>query len=218
MLKTEAIIIRPGTVSDTVAINRIYNHFILHTTVTFDIKPWDDDKRRQWIRGFTCPHFLLVAEYDSAVIGFCCNHQLRPKAAYDLSTEVTIYTAPSGVLTGTGALLYKALFVRLIATPLHRAYAIIALPNNASVACMKDLALLVSDYCRKWATSLASGWMLPGMKCLSHRTDNHRNTGLQSVPPGVKVNPPSCPGECAGEYGLKIWLHDRTVLRWELGS
>ena len=134
MGRNEEPVIRPGNEGDTSAINRIYNHFVLHSTVTFDIEPWSDENRRAWIRGFEKPYFLVVAEASGEVVGFAHNGKFRPKAAYDSSTDVTVYTAPGVTPPGTGTALYRALFTRLNTTDLHRAYAIIALPNAASVA------------------------------------------------------------------------------------
>lgn len=126
--------IRPGTEGDTAPINRIYNHFVLHTTATFDVEPWSEEKRRTWIRGFVKPYFLLVAECSDELVGFAHNGKFRPKAAYDSSTDTTVYTIPEGAPPGTGTALYQALFSHLNTTDLHRAYAVIALPNVASIA------------------------------------------------------------------------------------
>lgn len=125
--------IRPGHIDDAASINRIYNHFVNRTTVTFDIEPWPLEQRQAWVDGFASPYFLLVAEQAGRVTGFAHNGRFRPKAAYDSSTDVTVYTAPGEARPGTGSALYRALFSQLQSTGLHRAYAIIALPNDASV-------------------------------------------------------------------------------------
>lgn len=46
--------------------------------------------------------------------------------------EVTVYLAPDAGGRGIGTLLYKALFAALAGEDLHRAYAGIAQPNEAS--------------------------------------------------------------------------------------
>ena len=134
MGRNEVPVIRPGNEGDTTPVNRIYNHYVLHTTATFDIEPWSDDKRQAWILGFAKPYFLMVAEASGEIVGFAHNGKFRPKAAYDSSTDVTVYTAPDAAPPGTGTALYQALFERLNTTDLHRAYAIIALPNASSIA------------------------------------------------------------------------------------
>ncbi len=116
------------------SINRIFNHHVLHSTATFDIEPWSDKRRRRWILEFSTPYFLLVAEHAGEVTGFAYNSTLRPKDAYASSTEVTVYTAPDEMSAGIGTTLYQALFAHLNQTALHRAYAVITLPNDTSIA------------------------------------------------------------------------------------
>ncbi len=133
MASPDDLVIRSGVLADASSINRIYNHHVEHTTITFDIEPWSLDRRRDWIRAFASPYFLLVAEQAGVIVGFAHNGKFRPKAAYDSSTDVTVYTNTESAPKGTGSALYRSLFDHIGTTDLHRAYAIIALPNDASI-------------------------------------------------------------------------------------
>ena len=115
------------------AVNEIYNHYVEQTAITFDLEPWDVARRQQWVAQFRSPNFFLVAEHQGQVVGYANNGKFRPKAAYDSSTEVTVYTAPHCSLRGVGSALYHALFQHIGGTSLHRAYAGIALPNDPSI-------------------------------------------------------------------------------------
>lgn len=129
--------VRAAAVNDAAAINRIYNHYVRNTAITFDIEPWNTQRRTAWIGEFAdseSPYHAVVAELDGEVAGFAYNSRFRPRAAYRLSCETTIYTDPENRARGTGAELYKNLFQRIENTELHRAYAVIALPNPRSVA------------------------------------------------------------------------------------
>lgn len=140
--------IRAARAADAAAINRIYNHYVRRTTVTFDIEPWSDARRRDWLAEFINPgdagerdnrgnpgiYHALVAEWDGVVAGFAFNHAFRAKPAYRRATETTVYAAPDLQARGLGRALYAELFRRIAATDLHRAYAVIALPNAPSVA------------------------------------------------------------------------------------
>ncbi len=145
-----ALVIRTATRADAAAINRIYNHYIRRSIVTFDVQPWSAQRRATWLDEFIHAgprnagqhhvdqhhanrYHALVAEQDGAVVGFASNGPFRPKAAYHLSTETTIYTAPHNQSRGIGTELYKTLFQRIGDTDLHRAYAVIALPNPRSI-------------------------------------------------------------------------------------
>jgi phosphinothricin acetyltransferase len=124
------VIIRPATLSDLEAVNRIYNHYIERTAITFDLEPWPLEKRAEWFThyGTTGQHRCLVAELDGDVAGYA-----TPKAAYATSVETSVYPVPAQTGRGLGSRLYQALFDSLAWEDVHRAYAIIALPNPASI-------------------------------------------------------------------------------------
>ena len=136
-------VIRPATVEDTGAINDIANWYIENTAVNFDKEPWSFRKREEWIDGFNhpqCPYKMLVGITDGDIIGFACNTQFKPKAAYISSTETTVYIAHDTKSQGRGYKLYSALLDLICQeNSLHRAYAFIALPNAASITLHKKL-------------------------------------------------------------------------------
>ncbi|MFI1304731.1 GNAT family N-acetyltransferase [Streptomyces sioyaensis] len=67
-----------------------------------------------------------------ALLGYATSSAFRPKAAYAPSVEVTVYCAPHAAGRGVGTLLYQALFEALAGEDVHRAYAGITQPNEAS--------------------------------------------------------------------------------------
>lgn len=129
--------IRDARRADLAAVAAIYTHFVLETTITFNTavltpRAWTDRFEREIEPG---PYELLVAEVDGHVAGYALTGQFRPKPAYQHSVEVSIYIAPDQVQAGLGTKLYAELTRRLDANPsVHRAYALIALPNDRSVA------------------------------------------------------------------------------------
>jgi len=127
--------IRPATVADVGAINRIYNVYIATSHVSFDTEPWTDDERSRWFQersahGYT----VLVAERGGVVIGAAWSGPWRNKAAYATSVETTVALAEGALGAGVGSLLYGELIDALAIKHVHRCYAIVALPNEASVA------------------------------------------------------------------------------------
>lgn len=128
--------VRAGRSDDVPALTAIYNHFVEHTHVTFDLEPFSVDARREWFGHYagTGRHRLLVAEVDGTVAGYATSGRFRDKAAYDPSVETTVYCAPDAVGRGAGSALYTALFEALAGEDVHRAFAGIALPNEASIA------------------------------------------------------------------------------------
>ena len=130
-------IIRLPQTADLEALTQLYNHYVLNTTITFDIEPYTVDQRREHWWCHYAPqgrHRLWVAEKDQVVIGYASSSKLREKAAYDTSVETSIYLCPEVQGQGIGTQLYRALFRSLAEEDVHRAYAGITLPNPGSIA------------------------------------------------------------------------------------
>jgi phosphinothricin acetyltransferase len=130
-----ATIVRAATQADVRRLNEIYNHYIVHTPITFDIEPFSLDQRLDWFSHYqeTGPHRVLVAEADGQVLGSAWSSQFRTKRAYETTVETSVYCAPEATGRGLGKLLYTALFDALGREGLHRAVAGVTLPNEASV-------------------------------------------------------------------------------------
>ncbi|MBL1107329.1 N-acetyltransferase [Streptomyces sp. 5-8] len=134
--------VRPGVEGDLEALTAIYNHYVRETAITFDTAIFTSEERRPWLLSHPedGPHRLMVAT-DAAsqeILGYATSSPYRPKPAYATSVETSVYVAPDSRgggapgRRGTGTLLYDALFEALAAEDVHRAYAGIAQPNEAS--------------------------------------------------------------------------------------
>ncbi|MGW2826222.1 N-acetyltransferase family protein [Streptomyces sp. NPDC001443] len=133
--------VRPGIESDLEALTALYNHYVRETPITFDTAVFTPEERRPWLLSHPedGPHRLMVATsgapkgISQEILGYATSSPYRAKAAYSTSVEVTVYVAPGAGGRGVGTLLYEALFEALAGEDLHRAYAGIAQPNEASV-------------------------------------------------------------------------------------
>jgi phosphinothricin acetyltransferase len=128
------MLVRSATAEDLPAINDIYNHYVRETHVTFDVVEGQRDI--EWLSHYADSgrHRVFVAVDGDHVLGFTTSSRWRPKAAYDTSVETSVYCDPKHVGEGIGKALYSALFAALENEDVHRAYAGIALPNDASIA------------------------------------------------------------------------------------
>ncbi len=128
--------IRPAARSDLPRLTEIYNYYVVHTPVTFDVEPHTVERREAWFVQFgaTGRHRLLVAENDGGVMGYAGSTRFRPKAAYETTVETTIYCAPEAAGQGIGSQLYAALFEALRGEDIHRVVAAYSLPNPATAA------------------------------------------------------------------------------------
>jgi phosphinothricin acetyltransferase len=134
---TSSTLVRPAVLTDLPALTAIYNHYIVHSTITFDVRAFAAEERRGWFddHGVSGRHRLLVAAAaDGAVVGYATSSRWRPKAAYDTTVESSVYCHPDFVGRGVGTQLYTALFDALGGEDVHRVVAGIGQPNPASVA------------------------------------------------------------------------------------
>lgn len=127
--------VRDATPGDVSAINAIYNSYIVDSHVSFDTEPWSDGQRARWLadrmeRGYP----VLVAVIDGVVVGAAWSGPWRDKAAYRTTVESTVVLTDGVTGRGIGTRLYGDLLDRLRAAGFLVAIAIIALPNDASVA------------------------------------------------------------------------------------
>ncbi|MER6691905.1 GNAT family N-acetyltransferase [Streptomyces minutiscleroticus] len=129
--------VRPGVEEDLGALTNLYNHYVRETPITFDTAAFTPEERRPWLLSHPedGPYRLKVAVDGGSqeILGYATSSAFRAKPAYATSVEVTVYVAPRAVGRGVGSLLYGALFEALADEDVHRAYAGIAQPNEASV-------------------------------------------------------------------------------------
>lgn len=137
-----ALEIRAATLDDLPRLTGIYNHYIRESHSTFDTHEFSVSQRQAWFDRFQpgTRHTLLVGIAQDTVVGYASSQPLRPKPAYDRSVETTVYLAPDCAGHGYGRLLYKALLSLLTDLgSVHRAYGVIALPNEASAQLHESL-------------------------------------------------------------------------------
>ena len=127
--------IRQAHASDLARINEIYDSTIIDTAISFDFEPWDMERRQEWWTHYSDsgPHRVFVAEVDGHVVGTAYSSQFRDKAAYRSSVETTVVVDPDYRATGIGRQLLATVLDTIAAAGVHRAYAVVTIPNDASV-------------------------------------------------------------------------------------
>jgi phosphinothricin acetyltransferase len=130
------VTVRPAAEEDLGKLNEIYNRYVLETHFTFDVDPMTMEERHEWFakHGATGRYRVVVGVSDGSVIGYASTSRFRSKPGYETSVETSIYVTPDHVGRGIGTRLYEELFKHVQGEDLHRAYAGIALPNQASIA------------------------------------------------------------------------------------
>ncbi len=133
--------VRPATASDVPAITAIYNHWINETHVSFDADPHTVEERTEWFSHYrdTGRHRVFVAVHEGDVVGVTYSSRFRPKSSYDTTVETTVVVDPGALGLGVGRLLLNHLLGVLATEDVHRAVALIALPNDPSVSLHEQL-------------------------------------------------------------------------------
>jgi L-amino acid N-acyltransferase YncA len=127
-------ILRPATESDLVAINDIYNHYVLHSTCTYQEEPEPLAGRRQWFKHHDGQHPVIVAEMSGQVAGWGSLSAYHARSAYRHTVENSIYVHHRHCRCGIGSLLLGELIVRARALGHHAIIAGIDADQAASVA------------------------------------------------------------------------------------
>jgi phosphinothricin acetyltransferase len=157
--------IRSAERRDLPRLTEIYNHYVVHTSVTFDIEPYTVEKRTAWFEQFgaTGRYRLVVAERDGTVVGYAGTMRFRPKAAYETTVETTIYCAPEAVGQGIGPKLYAALFDAIANEDIRRIVAGYTLPNDVSAKLHASLGFtpvgIYKEVGRKFGKYWDVAWM-----------------------------------------------------------
>lgn len=104
--------IRPATEADLFAINDIYNHYVLHSTCTYQEEPETLDDRRLWFRRHGEKHPVIVAEMAGHVVGWGSLSAYHPRSAYRHTVENSVYVHHQHHRKGIGSLLLQELIFK----------------------------------------------------------------------------------------------------------
>ena len=126
--------IRPARESDLAAINAIYNHYVLHSTCTYQVTPETGEARLAWFRGHGENHPVTVAEVDGEVVGWASLNRYHPREAYARTVENSVYVRHDRHRRGIGRALLADLIGRARQLGHHTILAGISAEQEASIA------------------------------------------------------------------------------------
>lgn len=131
---TQHIMIRPVRPDDVESITRIYNHYVLNTTVTFETAALTIAQMKERMESIARSHPYFVDEEDGKVVAYCCAHPWKERAAYLHTWENTIYVDACAEHQHIGTALMKKLIEACRPTDCHALIACITEENAASIA------------------------------------------------------------------------------------
>jgi L-amino acid N-acyltransferase YncA len=125
-------IIRPAALSDAAACCAIYNHYVLHTVITFEEEEVSVAEMETRLREIITVLPWLVLEEQRQMVGYAYASKWRSRSAYRYAAESTVYLHPDATGRGLGRRLYDRLIAELRRGGLHSVIGGVALPNAAS--------------------------------------------------------------------------------------
>jgi L-amino acid N-acyltransferase len=129
----ETIHIRPATAADLAAINAIYNHYVLHSTATYQTEPATDQERADWFAEHGPEHPITVAMLENTVVGWGSLSRFHKRAAYRHTVENSVYVHHDHHRRGIGRAILADLIDRARAIGHHTIIAGIDAEQSASL-------------------------------------------------------------------------------------
>ncbi len=126
--------IRAATSADLAAINDIYNHYVLHSTSTYQEEPETIEARRAWFAAHDNPHPITVATDNSELLGWGSLSPFHKRSAYRRTVENSVYVHPAHHRRGIGRLLLSDLIERAKSVGHHTIIAGIDAEQTGSIA------------------------------------------------------------------------------------
>jgi len=125
--------IRKAKETDAHTIALIYNHYILHSTITFEEKEVNEQLIIERLKE-SKKHPWWVFEQEGVVLGYAFSTKWKSRSAYRFTVESSVYVAPKQRQKGVGTLLYSKLIESLKNEGFRIILAGISLPNDQSIS------------------------------------------------------------------------------------
>lgn len=128
------IAIRAATGEDAAALAAIYAPYVRSSGVSFEQLPPTPEEMAGRINKSPRYPWLVAVDENDTVLGYAYASSFRERHAYRFVVETSIYMAGDQRGKGVGRLLYGALVATLKRQNFTQAIAVIALPNDWSIA------------------------------------------------------------------------------------
>lgn len=155
---TQKFAIRPASLEDAAAINAIYNHYVAHSTATYQTEPSTLEERLAWFGSHGPAHPIIVAEQAGEVVGWGALSPFRQRAAYGRTVENSVYIKDGHHRQGLGSSLLADLIQRAKALGHHTIIAGISSDQAASVAIHKKFGFSEAAHLKEVGHKFG-GWL-----------------------------------------------------------
>jgi len=134
--------IRLATRSDLAAINDIYNHYVHHSTCTYQEEPATMPEREAWFDAHDREHPVTVLELNGQITGWGSLSRFHARSAYRRTVENSVYVRHDLHGQGIGSALLDDLLRRAAELKLHTIIAGIDTEQSPSIALHRKFGFL----------------------------------------------------------------------------
>ncbi|REK12019.1 MAG: N-acetyltransferase [Planctomycetota bacterium] len=132
--------LRLATEDDLVAINDIYNYYVLHSTCTYQLEAEPIEDRAAWFRERLRQCLpVTVAEHGTQVVGWGSLSRFHPRTGYASTVEASVYINHQHHRRGLGRLLLSDLVERARSAGFHSVIGGASAEQTASIALQESL-------------------------------------------------------------------------------
>lgn len=114
-------------------VTEIYNYYVDHSTVTFHLEPVTEEEMKKMIPFQHHKYPSYAISLDNEIVGYCYLSTFRPKEAYDITAEITLYIKPNGTKKGLGTIVLTKLEEEAKPLGIKNLIAVITGENESSV-------------------------------------------------------------------------------------
>jgi L-amino acid N-acyltransferase len=141
--------IRAAVEEDAAAISEIYNHYVLHSTCTYQEQPESAEDRLAWLKRHGPDHPVLVATMERKVIGWAALSPFHRRSALRHTVENAVYVHPAYLRLGIGRKLMTALLEEANQIGHHCVVAVIDSQQSASLALHRQVGFTDAGHLRE---------------------------------------------------------------------
>ncbi|GBF32375.1 phosphinothricin N-acetyltransferase [Desulfocucumis palustris] len=127
------MLIRLAAINDAEQILGIYSPYVENTAISFEISSPSLEEMEKRIQRLSTNYPWIVFEDGNQILGYAYASAHHERAAYRWAVDVSIYVKQNSRGGGIGKALYSSLLSILRLQGYYNAYAIITMPNDASV-------------------------------------------------------------------------------------
>lgn len=128
-MNIDNITFRTYNEADLPALHEIYSYYIANTTVTYAISPITPEQMREIVEPVSPRYKTFVILYDGEICGYALFTRFKPREAFDISAEVTIYLKQGFGGKGIGGIALELLENEAKLANLHVLVALVASTN-----------------------------------------------------------------------------------------